>query len=229
MPPNQEPTDEQIITALSPMGIIHKVDIELYRAGWRAAQAAAPPIRYMHNIDEAEKVYIECSKHLTVGGKIAVITRAMTKAFHAGYNEADPPYAPAAPPIEPTPEMIRIGVNTMSITGGNVYQDVAAMWRAMYAAAPPSAPTPAADDLADAIAERNANSLLACAYGKQMVKLEAENAKLWACVRAADEMRADAYQVDVSHKDEDDFRWEDRPTSVALAYDDARAAAKGAK
>ena len=38
-----EPTDEQIITALSPMGIIHKVDIELYRAGWRAALAAAPP------------------------------------------------------------------------------------------------------------------------------------------------------------------------------------------
>ena len=31
-----------------------------------------------------------------------------------------------------------------------------------------------AGDLADAIAERDANSLLACAYGKQMVKLEAE-------------------------------------------------------
>lgn len=45
----------------------------------------------------------------------------------------------------------------------------------------PSAPAPAGD-LADAIAERDANSLLACAYGKQMVKLEAER----------DALRADA-------------------------------------
>jgi len=83
-----------------------------------------------------------------------------------------------------------------------------------------AAPAPGSD-LADALAA-NAGVLHAT-----IVALIAERDALRAVVRAADAMRADAYQVDVSHKDEDDFRWEDRPTAIALAYDDARAAVKG--
>jgi hypothetical protein len=40
------------------------------------------------------------------------------------------------PPREPTQEMISCGVIVMSVTGGTLYDDVCAMWRAMWDAAP---------------------------------------------------------------------------------------------
>jgi len=82
-------------------------------------------------------------------------------------------------------------------------------------------------NLAMDVDECHANVALIVAAVNALPGLLDELDALRAVVRAADAMRADAYQVDVSHKDEDDFRWEDRPTAIALAYDDARAAVKG--
>jgi hypothetical protein len=42
-------------------------------------------------------------------------------------------------PREPTVVMVNTGVNVMRVTGGNIYDDVRAMWRVMYDAAPPAA------------------------------------------------------------------------------------------
>ena len=39
-------------------------------------------------------------------------------------------------PREPTQEMIAFGVTVLSVTGGNTWDDVRAMWRAMFDAAP---------------------------------------------------------------------------------------------
>lgn len=92
-----------------------------------------------------------------------------------------------------------------------------------------SAPTPAADD-------RNglAGKLIRCADAARAGYLDsgqveallreaaAEIARLRAVVRAADAMRADAYQEDMSSVGCPPSYMVDRPTSVALAYDDAR-------
>ena len=71
-----------------------------------------------------------------------------------------------------------------------------------------------AGGLATVVAERNEWKITA-------ERAEAEIARLRAVVRAADAMRADAYQEDMSSVG-CPTNMVDRPTSVALAYDDAR-------
>jgi len=44
--------------------------------------------------------------------------------------------AARAVPREPTPEMMRAGLNVLRVTGGDVFDDVVSMWRAMYDAVP---------------------------------------------------------------------------------------------
>ena len=46
-------------------------------------------------------------------------------------------------PREPTQEMIAFGVTVLSVTGGNTWDDVRAMWRAMFDAAPTPQPVEA--------------------------------------------------------------------------------------
>ena len=132
--------------------------------------------------------------------------------IRAGWRAA---LAAVAPPSAPAldrliPEQVRCPICQTFLDDANEAHDC------VVAAAPASIATLTARD-----AEHNRRAKLRAAT-RAAVALIAERDALRAVVRAADAMRADAYQVDVSHKDENDFRWEDRPTAIALAYDDAR-------
>jgi len=150
----------------------------------------------------------------------------LRKAFRAGWRAAVAPPSAPTPAADARPKMVRYARNY-----DDMIPDQYGSWvRASDAAAEIARLTEQvatmershiAGGLATVVAERNEWKITA-------ERAEDENAKLWACVRAADAMRADAYQEDMSSVGCPP-NMVDRPTSVALAYDDARAAAKGAK
>ena len=249
MLPNQEPTDEQIDEIVRRV-ISGPCPAEghggrLVLAGWRAAEAENETLRASLDILELALVDIANRRPSDdMDGCPDIAMSALADAasvfpsqgawrFAFGVNSVRPgdaALAAIAPPSAPEP------VASVVASQRPLDPAVACLLGDKRQELYEGAPTPAADDLVDTL--RNTPNWLRQDYGNwkdatsyydrapfdaaDLIEQQAaEIARLRAVVRAADAMRADAYQEDMSSVGCPP-NMVDRPTSVALAYDDAR-------